>query len=499
MNDSNLIRYFRELYPGISRYKTPRWINASRWKPRFCLSIPGDHRIIAVDVIPSAVIPRTLYNEVVKGLVDSHPNLRVIVCVNEMGFESHQELEPYCSRIGIGLKLIVPIIGLQTVCPTDLDIIQSGSGFIEEPGWFPESILQRAMEMRRVSFAKEIKEFVQDVRDVKDRKRKVIDLVFETIDRLLQSQRQCPSSTRRFMKLGHFEGFFRAQPDVTDHVLHSFRVFLAGCCVVDQYYAQFASAHKRFCIIKRPQPEYTWLLASIFHDIGKPKEVASRVASRMLEEELDDEDITVKVKTKKNKWNRDKYKNARTLLASLGTFISTGYDKKTTWDAGAFSDKKDKVLIADWTRIYDALQSHGIISSFDMLADICDKVQQAGQRINRSFVASHAVPAALTILIHDWHIWIEAKKWGLFPIDCKVFPMAGLLIYLDTWDDFRRTNDIARIYVRDFSVDKGGVSVDIEWNSAEEYQKELMKYTAFNKALKLNRFQLRINHTVARH
>ncbi len=384
----------------------------------------------------------------------------------------------------------------ETVSRTDLDIIQSGSGFIEESGWFPECILQRAIEMRKVSFASEIKDFVQNVKRIKDKKERVIALVFKTIDRLLQSQHQCPSSTTRFMKLDHFEGLLRhAQPDATDHVLHSFRVFLAGCCVVDQYYAQFASAHKRFCIIKQPQPEYTWLLASIFHDIGRPKEVASK----MLEQELDDEDITVKIETKKNKWNRDKYKNARNLLASLGAFISSGYDKKSTWDVGAFPDREDKILIADWTRIYDALQSHAIISSFDMLADICDKVQQAGQRINRSFVASHAVPAALTILLHDWHIWIEAKKWGLFPIDCKAFPMAGLLIYLDTWDDFRRTDDTARIYVRDFCVNKNGASVDIEWNSAEEYQKELVKYTAFIKALKCCPFQLRIDADVARH
>lgn len=496
MNDSKLIRYFKELYPGISRYKTPRWINASRWKPRFSLSIPRDNRIIAVDVIPSAVIPRTLFNEVVKSLLESHPNLRVIVCVNEAAFELHQEAESFCSKLGIGLKLIAPSIGLQTVCTTDLDIIQRSSGFIEEAGWFPECILQRAMQMRRVSFAKKILHFVQNVRSIKNEKTRVTTLVFETLDHLLQSQRQCPSSVARFMKLDHFEGLLRhAQPDTIDHVLHSFRVFLAGCCIVDQYYDHYVSAHRRFCIIRQPQPEYTWLLASVFHDIGKPKEGAQQ----MIEKELDDEDITVKIETKKDKWNRDKYRNARSLLASLGAFISSNCNWTDTWDVGAFPDKKDKTLIADWTRIYDALQSHAIISSFDMLADISDKAQQASQRGNRSFVASHAVPAALAILLHDWHIWGEAKKWGLFPIDCRIFPMAGLLIYLDTWDDFRRTNDSARIYVRDFRVDTREVCVDIEWHSGEEYQYELAKYSACKRALKHCPFEFNINANVAKH
>lgn len=359
MNDSKLIRYFKELYPGISPYKTPRWINASRWRPRFCLSIPKDNRIIAVDVIPSAVIARTLFNEVVKNLIESHPNLRVIVCVNEAAFELHQEAESFCSRLGIGLKLIVPGIGLQTVCTTDLDIIQSSSGFSEETGWFPECILERTTQIKKLSFAEEILNFVEGVRDIKNEKPRVTGLLFDTLNRLFQSQRRCPSSVARFMKLEHFEGLLRhSHQDATDHVLHSFRIFLAGCCIVDEYYDHYVNAHRRFSIFKQPQPEYTWLLTSVFHDIGRPKELTEKMVEKMIEEELDDEDITVKIEMKKDKWNRDKYKNARSLLASLGAFVSSNCKPTDTWDVGAFPDKKDKTLIADWTRIYDGLQSH---------------------------------------------------------------------------------------------------------------------------------------------
>lgn len=482
------------MLPRISRHVIPVWLNDSRWKPRLCLSLPGDKRLIAIDVIPSAVIPRVLYKEVVSKLLISHRRLRVIVLVNESAFELHQGIKTFCSNMGIGLKSIVPNIGLQTVCATDLDTIQTSSGFVEEPGWFPESILQRAMHVSRISFTKEILRFVNSIRKVKRDKEKVTALVFQTIDRLLQSEKQCPSSAARFMKLDHFENLFRqAQPDATDHVLHSFRVFLAGCCVVDQYYDHFVDSHARFCNVKRPQPEYTWLLASIFHDIGKPKEKGGE----MLETEIDDEDISVRVETKKNKWNRDCYKTARALLASLGAFVGSSCKSDTKWDLGAFPDKNDARLITDWTRIYNKLKSHAVISSLDMLADISDKAKQAGQRQNRSFVASHAVPAALAILLHDWHIWEEAKKWKLFPIDLKVFPMAGLLVYIDTWDDFRRIHDKARINITDFRVDQDGVSVDIEWDSGAEYQNELRKYIAFEKAITKSPFEYKINARVA--
>jgi hypothetical protein len=416
---------FRAKYKGIKALAPPAWLDRSRWKPSFCMALPNDGRIVAVDLIPSANVPRFIYREEVHALKQKHPQLRVIVCVLDKQLDAFPETEAFCREIGCGLQTLIPEVGLQTVVTTDLDRADEIEGVVE-PGWFPKHILDKAANLTNLSFHQTINDFCQKVVPLADNEDAVTNLVYETVDRLLQHYPNCHASVGSFMKLAHFESMFRqVVPTATEHVLHSFRVFLAGCAVISRFYESFLVAHKRFCLgsERKMSIEYCWLLTAIFHDIGRPLE-GSRP---MLEAELEDEDILVSVVGKDTRWIKEKYNHARRILASLGVFVASSPAGDDGWDAGAVPDDQDNALAAELTNLYNRMSSHAVISAFNMLASIVEQARAVDERKNRPFVVTHATPAALAILLHDWKIWDDAKKWRLFPVDFGIIPMAALL------------------------------------------------------------------------
>jgi len=76
-------------------------------------------------------------------------------------------------------------------------------------------------------------------------------------------------------------------------------------------------------------------------------------------------------------------------------------------------------------------------------------------------------------------------------------PMAALLIYLDTWDDYKRRGPDPLVYVRDYVVEPTGAKVIVEWGNSEALEKERMKYQAFKRALRNKPFPLKITVRMA--
>lgn len=492
---NRILSEIRAKYEGIMPVAPPLWLARSRWNPAFCMSLPKDSRIVAIDWIPSANMPKLIYREEVRPLKQRHPQLRVVVCVLDNYLDFFPETEAFCREIGCGLQTLIPGVGLQTVVTTDLDRAGEVRAAVEA-GWFPQQILQEAANLTNLSFHQTINEFCQKVVPLGDDEGAVTSLVHQTVDRLLEHYPKCHPNVGSFMRLAHFELLFRqVVPTVAEHILHSFRVFLAGCIVINRFYKTFLSAHKHYCVGSRRKMsiEYCWLLTAIFHNVGRPQ----AGGGRMLEAELEDEDIAVSVVGRQTRWVREEYSEARRILASLGVFIASGPAGDHEWHAGLLPDDQELALAAEWTTLYDQMSSHGVISAFNMLASIVEQARAVNERKNRPFVVTHATPAALAILLHDWRIWDGARKWRLFPVDCGIFPIGALLIFMDTWDDFKRKGLMSPITVESFTVSDAGVGVSVKWLNVEEYEKEKIKYIAFKKALKNRKFAMSIAVKVA--
>jgi hypothetical protein len=499
-----ILRRLRAQDPRLVEAPPPKWLAAARWKPEIVLKVASDKRLLAVDVIPSAAVPWSIYRHEVSRILRSHRNLRVVVCVLEEGLARHPEIRDDCRQACLGLKVLLPGLGIETEVKTDLDPTPPARTLPTEEGWFPSAILAAASEVKKLSFVGEIHRFLGDLDAARHDRRAAFNLVCSTIDTMLAQHPTFSPSIRQFMRLSHFETLLElTSPGSTEHVLHSFRVFLAGCPIIDRFYGVFRSAHERFCLGRASDlsVEYTWLLASIFHDIGRPKEGVVR----LVQDELQDEDEEVTVSVKDTHWLRPQCQAARRTLASLGAFVAN-LPTSGDWDGGTVPDTQADDLGAALTRLYSGvprgeavtastelmLRSHAVVGSMDFLAELFRTAAAADQTAHRPFVVTHAVPAALAILLHDWRIWQDARTWGLFPINFPAMPMAALLIYLDTWDDYRRTGPDAMIYVREYVVDAGGARVTIEWADGDAFDREKLKYRAFKSALKGRPFRLQI-------
>ncbi len=459
------------------------------------MSRPGLPGPVAIDIIPSANIPKLIYRKEVVALKRAHPTLIVIICVHDDFLGFHPDAEYFCQEIECGLQAYIPEVGLQTIVTTILDR-DDELKVKSEDGWFPKCILEKAAKATSLSFHPTIVEFCRKVRRLGNDERAVTDLVTKTIDKLLQYYPSCHADVGSFMKLARFESIFRPMvPGSTDHVLHSFRVFLAGCSVIDRHYRSFLSAQKRFCLgsPKKLSIEYGWLLTAVFHDIGQPLQRGSR----FLEAELEDEDVVVSVSGRNTRWLRTEYVEARRIISSLGTFVSAGAPVKDEWDGGALVGPDADRLADRWTALFDQMSSHAVIGAFKMLASIVEQAIAVNEKKNHTFVISHAVPAALAILLHDWRIWDDAKKWKLFPVNSGLLPMAALLIYIDTWDDFKRKGLDSPISIESFDISDSRVVVSVKWLKAKEYEKEKIKYAAFKRALKNRPFGMNIRVQVA--
>ena len=484
-----------EKYRGLKKIECPDWLVDSRWNPAFCLARSDDKRIYAIDLVPSAKIPRSIYKGEVLNLKKKHKNLRIIVCVLDELLGQFPDAEKFCSQMGYGLQSYIPEVGLQTIVLTDLDNTYHSAAEVEA-GWFPKQILEKAEGLTNLSFHNTLDSFLTQITPIADNESAVLKLVKLTIGQLLQYYPKCHPDVGSFMKLEQFERLYRRlEQDAADHVLHSFRVFLAGCAIISRFRKVFKDAHKRLCVCsaRTLSVEYCWLLTAIYHDIGYPQEKVKR----LLEAQLDDEDLDISVQGSERRWQREKYVTARRILSSLGMFISTCTASEDKWDGGSVPGRRDGQLSSEWTRLYDQMSSHSVIGAFNMLASILEQASAVDEQKNHAFVLTHAAPAALAILLHDHRIWDELRKWRLFPIDAGYLPMAALLVFIDTWDDFKRRGLPSPISIESFDISNNTVTIAVKWLKADEYEKEKVKYEAFKRALKNRQINLRIRAAVA--
>lgn len=124
-----------------------------------------------------------------------------------------------------------------------------------------------------------------------------------------------------------------------------------------------------------------------------------------------------------------------------------------------------------------------MISAFDFLADIVGKLKAAGERKHRRFMISHAPLAALAVLLHDWRMWEHAKKWKLIPVDIGQNPLAAILIYIDTWDDYKRKAGGPPVSIAEYEINSRGARVVVEWENQAALQAQHQKYRSFQESL----------------
>ena len=98
----------------------------------------------------------------------------------------------------------------------------------------------------------------------------------------------------------------------------------------------------------------------------------------------------------------------------------------------------------------------------------------------KTFILYYCFPAALAMAIHDHKIWKELTDIKVFPIKFKYFSIPALLIYIDTWDDYKRGAE-EKISIDSINFQKDRVTISVTWFKQEDYIKEKIKYESYER------------------
>lgn len=490
--------HIRNSYPNYSIATFPSWLKKQHWKPSFFLVSKDHKKLLAIDIILSGSIPRFQYTKIVGDLLKRHKNLRVIIITLEESYENDPEIKKLCIEYKLGLKILIPDIGIQTVVKTDLDPDTKVRQLPLEDGWFPSTILNKCKGLKKLGFYRILDDFVDKVQTLGNNAQKTLKIVCTTIDQLLSCHPSFETNFGQFMKLSHFDQLLRlTDPKSSDHAFHSFRVFLVGCPVINEFYGEFRKAQKPFCKMdkRKLSIEYIWFLTSIFHDIGRPKEGAREFIQKF-SETMDDVELEYSIGIPETKWKKEHNITAKRVLGSLGTFVTDG-DSNEEWDGGFIDDEDSKRLSTEWINMYSEMRSHGVISAFDFLGDIFEKAMAADERKHRPFIVTHAAPAALSIMLHDWKVWEKMRELKMIPVNMSMLPMAALLIYIDTWDNYKRRGSDPLTFIKEYIVNSQGALVKIEWGDSDLMEKDKIGYMAYKKAITNLLFKLDLKYGLA--
>jgi hypothetical protein len=238
--------------------------------------------------------------------------------------------------------------------------------------------------------------------------------------------------------------------------------------------------------------EYIWLLASLFHDIGRIQQVIYKFIY-LGDSNKDDQDLRNALEeSQSKKWQDEVFKIA---LGNLVELINQSNKKNEDRDhpfvGFALGGTIDSRVANVFKENYNKLKSHGVISCFELSTDLLRKIYAIAKRKSHGFLFYHLFPAALAIAFHDWKIWKELSDIDIFPININDYPFASLLIYIDTWDDYKRGKD-EKITINKFDLSDKEVTIYLTWHKQEEYLREKLKYDSFERNVLFNGLKLKI-------
>ncbi len=471
MNLKKIPKIITRRYKWTCLEKPPRYLSKYKWRPKYIFYNKKNKMYIAIDMVFNQQLPIKIFDKEIFPALHKYKDLNV--CLIAPSYNEYNYLKVFCKKNRIGLK-IYNNIDINTIIPLSFEKL--GGIYkkkIKKEGWLPKIILNDIQNIEHICFKDLLINLTKKLRKYNSNE-KQFGLVCKYIDKMLQYHSDFIGDKIPFMKLSNFEHIFNER----DHVFHSIRVFIIGCIIIDKFYDKFLNCFKDiFPGVRRINIEYIWLLTSLFHDIGKIKQKAYYIYLHNPQEE--NEELKEKIEEEMSKvWSDEEYNNALCIITELIKHCNTKCAEREPFTGFTAHSEIDPQISGVLSESYNKLKSHGIISCFDIAADLLKKIAASTSIRNKTFLLYHIFTGVMSIAFHDWHIWNELKDIKIFPLKFEDFPFASLLIYIDTWDDFGR-DDRERISI-DSIIFKGNKCItNITWYDKDEYLEEKAKYESY--------------------
>lgn len=282
-----------------------------------------------------------------------------------------------------------------------------------------EALLSNLEKVKRVSYAREIKKFVE-----KSEHQDLFPAISDTLKDLWVERYEKENAHKLFKSYQEFEPLLSKDPHYRDHFVHQFQVFLTGVPIVERFYGLIS---KRVSNV-----DLGWFLASTFHDVGYPVQQLDFLTKAFFKDFLDVDSVPIMVNFS-NILTDTRFLEYIDRLTNFYAFCNSTEALKKQWrysEAHEVNDDLRKLFLKNLIN----KPNHGVISALALLDRIESSRKGDKSGIQKDTVFSNAVvSAALAISLHDEEVFQNVDK-----IYFKKNPLTFLLIYCDTLQEWGR-------------------------------------------------------------
>ncbi len=455
----------------------PRYLDRYEWAPEILLRDKTSSRFVGFEIVRTKTLALRSLDAAAKAQAENNDfAVAVLANLDVAGVE----LESLCKEKGFELYVFTSS-SITLLLPGRISLERKfAAGTASREGWIPDAIAEHASEVESSKYADVIREVIPALTAPDTELDQAVDTVKKAVSTIMDRQQKHLASRLPFYRLGHFEGILRlSDPEASEHVIHSFRVYVAGSVIIEHFRKLFEQSWGDYLDSNPDTLEDTWFLMSLFHDCGYAKELKRyRRVLEVLELSSTEGEIRPEVT---GLLSKKEYQMGTQILSSLLAHIGEGTAEH--WDFGAVPLESEDRLQQVLLRHYEQLSCHGIIGALDLVGKMLLRVRGASDEtsVKRRFLASCVYPAAAGIALHDWRAWEDLTNFGLFPLHADRFPLGALLIYIDTWDDYRRRVDNkGPMQITSLDLCDAVCTVRLEWLDPGLLARQKVKYNAYN-------------------
>lgn len=316
----------------------------------------------------------------------------------------------------------------------------------------PKYLLKGISELKNIdpTYRDLLKKFAFNYLEISQNRSQESELIDSTIKSLLDLKYIGKVQTS-FQILKKFEDLIAV---TRDHYYHSFQIFLLGIIIIDSFYEQFNNyIYECFPERKQYSIEFTWLLTSIFHDIG----YAMQHLNTLIKTITDSDELEIDIV---DIWKDARYKKNAAQYISLFKYLLKS-EISEDWRGDIFGKTEEEMfdIITDTCK-----NGHGLHSSFRFLVEAYDVISRIDDDVVKNFLVKHVYIASISISLHDWRYRNKIKEKIVEKLDMKRFPFAILLMYLDSLHEDRRNNEAEENYedtILDIKISEDSVELDL--------------------------------------
>ena len=323
----------------------------------------------------------------------------------------------------------------------------------DRPTRIPPALADKVGDLANVdeAFRQPLAEFSEAHRELRGRAQEDSDeeeeeLLKRTFGRLIAADERFLGRHDPLAILHSVENLVRVRGDnPRDHYYHSFHNFLLGVVVIDSMYANFAQYHRHAFRNSRFSTEYAWLLTAMYHDLGYLIQHAPSVDEALYGDinvagERTNALPELELVRRQEQWQSVQGKIHRRQLVSLYDHL-TQDEIRDGWTAVTLlaGEVPDHPLDRALSLNFMAPNTHGAAGALRMIREIESRLRSpSAPSETQQFVMPHVYLAALSIPFHDWRLRLALREEGIGALSTRRFPLASLLMFIDSIQDDRR-------------------------------------------------------------